>query len=68
MAEENRIKQLNEGLNMFKQIKLRNKIGYFFKIFVTENSKFTNSLIKFEFLGRAPKVLLEFLGVFYFFS
>lgn len=65
IANENKLKNLNEILIGFKEILLSNTKNYFLKKFNSENTKFANASIKEERVRILPKLFLEILVIFF---
>jgi len=65
IANENKLKNLNEILVGFKEILLSNTKNYFLKKFNSENTKFANASIKEERVRILPKLFLEILVIFF---
>jgi ABC-type bacteriocin/lantibiotic exporter with double-glycine peptidase domain len=65
IANENKLKNLNEILVGFKEILLSNTKNYFLKKFNTENTNFANASVKEEGIRILPKSFLEVLVIFF---
>jgi len=68
LAEQVKIKIIQQGLGAIKEIKILNKENFFLEIFYNSQKKASSIQFKQNFFQSLPKVILEFLGIFVLFT
>ena len=62
-AESKRLKNLNHGFMLFKEIKLLFIQKFFVDLYTKQVKKFTSVAFKEMLIGRSPRIWIEFLAV-----
>jgi ABC-type multidrug transport system fused ATPase/permease subunit len=68
LTEQIKIKIIQQGLGAIKEIKFSNKENFFLKIFFNSQKMASSIQLKQNFFQSLPRIILEFFGLFFFFS